>query len=1317
MNRLWKLFRLGLSACALAALPWAAPRPQAAARRDSPIVHVTQVDESQFPTLKVYISITDSDGEPVGVAPTHLRLAENDIEVKPDQVSGQGEIGPLTTLLIMDASGDMNQAGKLTLAQIAAHAYIDQMHVNDRAGVLAFNADIDYVQPVTTDRAALAKAIDDLKAQGDTPMYGTLLRGVQILESLPGRKAIVLLTDGLDNRSTNTVDQIFERIGPRSLFISTIGLGDPSQLGISTAALDEAALRSLAERAGGNYAYGGDPETLRNLYKRLGHALPHKYVLTYTSPVPLRDGVKRTLTVSLVEEGTATEAEYTPGGVVPEESARTPVQADANLARVMRAIEHLAPEWEIIGGALAGLLVMLCVAVPIRRALIVRRGQPSVGNQVKRQWSRARSHDPASRTSPPPDNPDTSLPVFPNYLQLRPQSRFSLALWEALWASARVGAVVAVLVYVALLFTQPAWGLFLFWRLTIPILPLVFLVAPGAWRNVCPLAASNQMPRLFKWSHALTPPEWLREYGFIIGVGTFFLFASSRKWLFNNSGPATGLLILAALVSAWLGGYLFKGKSGWCTSICPLYPVQRLYNRTPFVTIPNAHCSPCVGCTKNCYDFNPGMAALADLHDNDPHYASYRKFFSAAMPGFVVAYFIAPNPTGPASALAMYLQFALYIVMSVSVFNILSLLKVSPNKLTAVYGAVAFNLFYWFGLPGWLQAAGSVVGLTPPVWLAPVLQVGILAVTFNWIVRTCRKEPLFLDQVRQGKETHAASSAIPVLEQVAQPNPPEITFMPDETRVLVEAGRSLLEIAESYNQPLEAGCRMGACGADPVLIVRGMENLASMGSDEKSTLERLGLGPNCRLACMCRVHGPVTVSLRTQGATASALAPAADFDRSLKRMVIIGNGIAGVTAADYVRRHHPECEIHLIGREKHHLYNRMAISRLIYGRSEMSGLYLQPEAWFDERKITCWLNTHVTHINRGHKHVLLATGETLSYDRLILASGSSSVVPSIPGYGLPGTFVLREAEGAMDIRAYVQRHQCRTAVIAGGGLLGLEAAYALHKMGLTVWVLERGEWLLRRQLDARGGHLLKKHLEAMGLTIVTSAETAAAQGHSRVSRVRLKDGRTIPCGVFLVAVGIQPNVDLAREAGLDVNRGVLVDEAMRTNAPDIFAAGDVCEFAQQVPGLWPVAVEQAKVAAINAVGGQAVYPGVVPVTMLKVVGVDVSSIGRFEAQSAAEIEVVLEDPDGHGYRKLVIAGGKIVGAILLGHPLDVPAVTAAVKEGRDVSDCLNALRAGEWDILSERHPGGRLARFRAPYAGTSIIGGRSRSAISSTSRE
>ena len=871
-------------------------------------------------------------------------------------------------------------------------------------------------------------------------------------------------------------------------------------------------------------------------------------------------------------------------------------------------------------------------------------------------------------------------PLFPNYLQLRQRSRLPAGLWR--WV--RVASVLAVLGLVALMFARPADGLFLLWRLIVPILPLVFLLVPGLWRNACPLAAVNQTPRLFGLSRGLTPPAWWNEYGYVIGFGLFFLFASSRKWLFNPSGAASGWLVLGLLAAAFIGGLLFKGKSGWCSSICPLYPVQRLYNQTPFITLPNAHCDPCVGCTKNCYDFNPGVAYLADLYDDDRYYSSYRKFFAAAMPGFIIAFFSLPNPP-QISLLSLYAGFGLYISASAGIFYIAdSFLKVSANKLTAVCGATALNLFYWFGLPAWLQAVGSLAGFEPPLWLARLLQVAILGITLAWIYRTYAKERLFLTQLLQPEETRVASGAALVLKQATSKDKTEVTFMPGEVRILAEQGRTLLEIAESNHQPIEAGCRMGVCGADPVAILSGMENLSAIGSDEKATLERLGLGENVRMACMCRVKGTVSISTNArQAAAAGGIIRAANlqFDPAIQKVVIIGNGIAGVTAADYIRRNHPDCEIHLVGREIHPLYNRMAISRLIYGRSAMEGLYLQPASWYEEHKIICWLNTQALSIDRQERIVHLATGEALPYDRLILASGSSSFVPPLPGAGLPGSFVLREAEEAMGLRAYAQAQRCRTAVVAGGGLLGLEAAYAIHKLGLKVTVLERGEWLLRRQLDQHGSHFLRQYLEALGMDIVARAEASAVYGGEQVEAVVLNDGRELKCNLFLLAVGIQPNIELAQAAGLDVRRGVRVNANMCTSDPNIFAAGDVVEYNGQLPGLWSVAVEQARVAALSALGQPVEYHELIPVTTLKVVGVDMTSIGRFESRPEDTV-IVHEEVNQHRYRKLVISQGKIVGAILLGYPRETPAVTAAVKDQVDVTDKIEALQAGDWSVLS-----------------------------------
>jgi len=872
--------------------------------------------------------------------------------------------------------------------------------------------------------------------------------------------------------------------------------------------------------------------------------------------------------------------------------------------------------------------------------------------------------------------------TFPNYIQLRDHSRIPAWLWEI----ARLLSVLAALTLAVVLIFWPATGLLILWNLVIPVLPFLFLTVPGLWRNACPLAAFNQTPRLLNFSRALTPPKWWKEYGYVIGMVSFFVLASSRKWLFNKNGPASALLIFGALLGALIGGFFYKGKSGWCSSICPLYPVQRLYNQTPFKVVANNYCTPCVGCTKHCYDFNPQVAYLADLNDPDRHYTNPRKFFAAAMPGFVLAFFTLPDV--PAiSPLALYGQMALYMLLSVALFTVAeTFVKVTPNKITAVWGATAFSLFYWFVLPNWLNTVTGLLGLSLPVWIGWLGRVDVVVVALIWVQRTYLKERQYVaekgGQTAVSPASPAVSGALPLAGQVA------VTFQPGNTAVSATADESLLEIAENNHQPIEAGCRMGMCGADPVTVLAGMENLSPMGEDERCTLARMGRGDNVRLACMCRVKGPVAVSLDGgSGSSVAAEASAAQqpivYDEAVRQVVIIGNGIAGVTAADTMRRHHPECAIHLIGREKHPLYNRMAISRLIYGRSAMNGLYLQSESWYEERRITNWLNTQVTHIDKTAHQVVLATGETLPYDRLILACGSSSFVPELPGFGLPGTFVLREADEAMEIRTYAQTHRCQRAVIAGGGLLGLEAAYALHKLGLHVTILERGPWLLRRQLDWRSGQLLQRHLEHLGMQILLQAETAHLSGKSRVEKLLLQDGCPLPCDIFLMAAGIRPNTTLAAELGLEINRGIVVTEQMETSEPGIYAIGDVCEFAGEVPGLWAVAAEQARVAAVNAVGGEVSYKPIVPATTLKVVGVDVTSVGRFSADPG-EGEIVLEDPRTQRYRKLVIADGKIVGAILLGYAKEATAVTAAIKQAWDVTDLLPSLLRGQWDVLRHR---------------------------------
>lgn len=340
---------------------------------------------------------------------------------------------------------------------------------------------------------------------------------------------------------------------------------------------------------------------------------------------------------------------------------------------------------------------------------------------------------------------------FPTYLQMRERVP------PQVWSAARlVGLVVAAAVVVALV-VDPPRGLLIFWGLIVPALPLLFFLAPGLWRNVCPMATLNQAPRRFGFTRALTMPKWFREYGFVIGVVLFLAIVPARKVIFDQSGPALAILIVACLAAAFVGGVLLKGKSGWCSTMCPLLPVQRLYGQTPFLTVRNAHCRPCVGCVKNCYDFNPAAAYMADLYDTDPHRSGYRKFFAAAFPGLIVAFYAVEGPPAR-SALEMYGQFASLMLLSAGAFYLLTVfLKVTAIKITTVYAAAALDLYYWFSLPIFADRLRAASGVSIPDEVVWACQGAVVALTVMWILRTVRKETPYVEQAVAPKPARVAS--------------------------------------------------------------------------------------------------------------------------------------------------------------------------------------------------------------------------------------------------------------------------------------------------------------------------------------------------------------------------------------------------------------------------------------------------------------------------------------------------------------------------------------------------------------------------------
>lgn len=286
-------------------------------------VRITQVDKSRFPQVTVYVSVVNENGEPVGVDPATIQVIENEQVMQPTEVRGGGEsqTNPITTMLVMDISGSMDKNGKLDAAKEAAKTYVSQMRPGDQVGLMTYDTQVYVVQPITSDTNALLAAIDGLQTGSDTAMYNALVEAERNLESVSGRKSIIVLTDGLDNKSQSTPEDVIAGISQSGLTVSTIGFGDANSRG--QVGLDEAGLKSLAEQTGGLYAYAEDAQSLSAIFQQYGNVLQSEYAITYLSPTSLRDGVNRGLTVSLNGNTATTSARYNPGGLLPEVTAQS----------------------------------------------------------------------------------------------------------------------------------------------------------------------------------------------------------------------------------------------------------------------------------------------------------------------------------------------------------------------------------------------------------------------------------------------------------------------------------------------------------------------------------------------------------------------------------------------------------------------------------------------------------------------------------------------------------------------------------------------------------------------------------------------------------------------------------------------------------------------------------------------------------------------------------------------------------------------------------------------------------------------------------
>lgn len=388
----------------------------------------------------------------------------------------------------------------------------------------------------------------------------------------------------------------------------------------------------------------------------------------------------------------------------------------------------------------------------------------------------------------------------------------------------------------------------------------------------------------------------------------------------------------------------------------------------------------------------------------------------------------------------------------------------------------------------------------------------------------------------------------------------------------------------------------------------------------------------------------------------------------MKKYLIIGNGVAGTTAAEKIRQNDPAGEITIVTDEDIPFYYRIRLPDYLCGEIAEPELIAKKDAWYEEKKISLILDTKITEADPDAKHLLTANGKTLTYERLLLANGSHPFFPPVEGSDIGGVFTLHNINDVRQISQAAEK--VNNVVLIGGGLLGLEVANALHKLGKNISVVEFFPRLLPRQLDNDGAAKLQHFFEKMDFTFKLGTTTKEITGDGNVEQVILESGDILPAEMVIISAGVRPNLELAKMLDLNTDKGLIVDKYLQTSQPGIYGAGDIIEFEGRTYGIWPAAMDQGKIAGINISGGEAIYNGTTLSNILKVAGIDVASAGEIDAENRYESKIITSE---NTYKKVVIDDAKVIGCIMLGNRNNFNRINKAISNGEDILDELDSL--------------------------------------------
>ena len=399
--------------------------------------------------------------------------------------------------------------------------------------------------------------------------------------------------------------------------------------------------------------------------------------------------------------------------------------------------------------------------------------------------------------------------------------------------------------------------------------------------------------------------------------------------------------------------------------------------------------------------------------------------------------------------------------------------------------------------------------------------------------------------------------------------------------------------------------------------------------------------------------------------------------------VIIGNSAAAIAAVEAIRSVDESVPIRLYCDEANPIYSRCMLSYYLAGQVEEEKLRFRDDEWYDRMKVEAHLGTAVTRVNPKAKEVRLADESAAKYDKVLIATGGRARRLGRPGEELAGVFCLRNLPDAKGMSARLA--ETRRAAVLGGGLVGLKTAYGLRERGLEVSVLVRSPHLMSQVVDARAGEVIREQLEANGIEVRTGVDAKAIAGRDRVEAVELSEGEPLECEMVVVGKGVDSNIDVVAESGIETHWGIITDKHMQTSAEDVYAAGDVAETEdllsreRVVHAIWPNASEQGRVAGFNMAGEKRVYPGSLGMNAVEFYGSPVMAVGNVRPRGEGFEEIVDYRAERGLYRKMVLKEGRLVGLLSVGQTRGTGTALALIKAGVPVEEIRDVIMSDKFD--------------------------------------